>query len=217
MTGCSHYRTITPLLQPSSLCETGFPHVPSVFCFGSLFNPLRAHHEWGTESSPYWLQVTVTVWYYTKRPMQLRPFSDQLYTPSEFQLFSIHPPEFSALDVAEAPSGEGRRNWARNCLWILPTKSLFHTSNGSLTRRKILWHGTGGFTSTRRKSYYGVLLLLQTYRSRRGLNPRTLGPVASTITITPPRTTVSHVTLNPHTRMRRLWRALLWTHFPVVR
>jgi hypothetical protein len=48
---------------------------------------------------------------------------------------------------------------------------------------------TDGFTSPPKE---GVLLILSPFkihRPRPGLNPRTLGPVASTLTTTPPRAT----------------------------
>jgi hypothetical protein len=67
-----------------------------------------------------WLLVTLTVWYRTKRPIQLRSFCDQLCFPRELQSFPICPPDFSALIAAETPSSEAERNWARNGRWILP-------------------------------------------------------------------------------------------------
>jgi hypothetical protein len=50
-----------------------------------------------------------------------------------------------------------------------------------LTCLKILQHVTDGFTSLRRKSCCGFLSLLIIHRPRPGLNPRTLGPMASTL------------------------------------
>jgi hypothetical protein len=49
------------------------------------------------------LLVTVMQWYCTKRSMSLRPFSD----PFAPHLSSNHPPEFSALVVADIPSSKG--------------------------------------------------------------------------------------------------------------
>jgi hypothetical protein len=46
------------------------------------------------------------------------------------------------------------------------------------------------FLPLRRKSCYGVLLPLRIHHLRPGLNPRTLGLMESTITITPYRTTI---------------------------
>jgi hypothetical protein len=57
----------------------------------------------------------------------------------------------------------------------------------SLTCRKILRHGTSGFTS---HSKEGVLRIFVTFKNpspRPVLNPRSLGPVASTLTTTPSR------------------------------
>jgi hypothetical protein len=66
------------------------------------------------------LLITVTGWYPTKRPMQLRPFSDLFWSTSRLLSFPIHPPEVSALVAAEKPSSEAERKWARNGWWILP-------------------------------------------------------------------------------------------------
>jgi hypothetical protein len=69
-------------------------------------------------------------------------------------------------------------------------KYLFYTSKGSFTCRKILRHGTDGFTPPpRRKVRCGFLSPIKIRRPRPGLNPRTLRPMASTLTIRSPRTT----------------------------
>jgi hypothetical protein len=73
----------------------------------------------------YWLLVTIMRWYRTKHPMQLQQFSDLLWSPSEFQSFPIHPPQFPALVAADTPSNEAGRNLVRNVLSIFPTASLF--------------------------------------------------------------------------------------------
>jgi hypothetical protein len=62
----------------------------------------------------------------------------------------------------------------------------------SLACRKIL-HEADGFTSLRRKSCYRFLSPLKIYCSGPSFKPRTFGPMASTITITRPRTTKSVV------------------------
>jgi hypothetical protein len=68
-------------------------------------------------------------------------------------------------------------------------KHLFHISKGSLTCRKILQHETDGFTPPPLKEGLLIFILLKVHRPRPGLNPRTLGPMASTLNITPPMTT----------------------------
>jgi hypothetical protein len=65
-------------------------------------------------------------------------------------------------------------------------------SKGNLTCRKILRHGSTDLLPLRRKACCGFLSPLQIHCSWTGSNPRTLGPLASTITITPPRT-ISHL------------------------
>jgi hypothetical protein len=63
-------------------------------------------------------------------------------------------------------------------------------SAGILTCRKILLlvHGTDGFTFPPKKVMLRTSSLLKIHHFRPGLNPRTLGPMASAITTLPPRT-----------------------------
>jgi hypothetical protein len=60
---------------------------------------------------------------------------------------------------------------------------------GSLTCLKTYDTGLRALLYLRRKSWYGFLSQLKIHCSRPGLDPRTLGPMASTITARPPRTT----------------------------
>jgi hypothetical protein len=119
--------------------------------------------------------------------MQLRPFSDPLcLSPYEF-LFPIHPPSYLPWLQQRhivAKRGETGRELAAECCLSVSLAYL----NGSLTCREVLGHGTD-LLPLRKKSYYGFLSPLKFHRSRLGLNPQTLGPIASTITITPPITT----------------------------
>jgi hypothetical protein len=65
-----------------------------------------------------------------------------------------------------------------------------NTSKGFLTCRETLRHEASGFLPLRRrKSCYRFLTPLKIHWLLPGLNPRTLGPMANTLTITPPRTT----------------------------
>jgi hypothetical protein len=61
------------------------------------------------------------------------------------------------------------------------------TSQGSLTCRKNLRHGASGFTSHPKGGVLRIVIAIKNPSLRPGLNPRLLGPVASTLTITPPR------------------------------
>jgi hypothetical protein len=63
--------------------------------------------------------------------------------------------------------------------------SAFSYSNCSLTRHKILRHGTNGLLPVWRRRATDIAL--KNPSSRPGFNPRTLGLMASTLTITPPR------------------------------
>jgi hypothetical protein len=56
---------------------------------------------------------------------------------------------------------------------------------GSLTYRKILRHGAGGFTSPSKEFALRIFIALKNPSPWSGFNPRTLGPIAITLTITP--------------------------------
>jgi hypothetical protein len=65
---------------------------------------------------------------------------------------------------------------------------------GSLTCRKILRHGTSGFTSHPKEGVLQIFIALKNPSPRPGLNPRPLGPVISTLTTTPPRRFLCDIT-----------------------
>jgi hypothetical protein len=58
---------------------------------------------------------------------------------------------------------------------------------GSLKCRKILRHGISGFTSHPKEGVLRIFIALKNPSPRPDLNSRPLGPVASTLTTTPPR------------------------------
>jgi hypothetical protein len=69
--------------------------------------------------------------------------------------------------------------------------------NISIHARKVLLHAVHtALLPLRRKLCYGFLSPLNIHRPRPGLNPRTLGPVASTLTTSPPRATVFSLRCN---------------------
>jgi hypothetical protein len=59
--------------------------------------------------------------------------------------------------------------------------------NGSFACRKILRLGISGFTSHPNEGVLRIFIALKNPSPRPGFNPQPLGPVASTITTTPPR------------------------------
>jgi hypothetical protein len=59
--------------------------------------------------------------------------------------------------------------------------------NGSFTCRKILRHGTSGFTSHPKEGVLRIFIALENPSLRPRLKPRPLTPVASTLTTIPPR------------------------------
>jgi hypothetical protein len=66
----------------------------------------------------------------------------------------------------------------------------FCLRNISIHARKVLLHAVNPL---RRKWCYGFLSPLKIHQPRPELNPQTLGPVASTLTTSPPRATLSVV------------------------
>jgi hypothetical protein len=58
---------------------------------------------------------------------------------------------------------------------------------GSFICRKILRHGPSGFTSHPKEGVLWIFILFKSPSPQPGLNPQPFGPVASTLTITPPR------------------------------
>jgi hypothetical protein len=74
-------------------------------------------------------------------------------------------------------SGASRRNGRRSDTFAYQYLKYLR---GCLICRKILRRGTSGFTSNPKESVLRIL------SPRQGLNPRPLGPVASTLTTTPP-------------------------------
>jgi hypothetical protein len=69
---------------------------------------------------------------------------------------------------------------------ILSIQYLWYV-NGSFTCRKTLQHGTSGFTSHTKEGVLRIFISLQNLLPRPDLNPRPLGPAASTLTTTLPR------------------------------
>jgi hypothetical protein len=63
---------------------------------------------------------------------------------------------------------------------ILLTKHLFHARK-VLLHAINLRHGTDGFTSPPKEVVLWIFITLKIHRPRPGLNPQTLGPVASTL------------------------------------
>jgi hypothetical protein len=170
-----------------------FSHSRDIFSPWSLrsYNTRRLRKLWYSPLCGV-LLVTVTEWYRTKRPVQLRPFSDASCSPSEFYSFPVYPPEFPVLVAAHTLSSgagvPGREMAAEFCLSV----SLSYLK-GSLTSRKILLYVADGFNS-QKEVVLRIFIDLKTHLSRPGLNPRNLVPMASTITITPPRTTCVRLT-----------------------
>jgi hypothetical protein len=97
----------------------------------------------------------------------------------------IHPPELSG-SKQQRHLVANQDKLGEKCQWILLTKYLFHTE-GSLTCRKSLtWYRRLYFPSDRTRAT-ACFILIKNHRPRPGLNPRTLGPMAVTISTRAPR------------------------------
>jgi hypothetical protein len=83
-------------------------------------------------------------------------------------------------EISGASSRSGRRNENLRIQYLWYVK-------GSSTCRKILRHGTSGFTSNLKEGVLWIFITLKNPSPHPGLNPRPLGPVASTLTTIPPR------------------------------
>jgi hypothetical protein len=94
------------------------------------------------------------------------------------------PPVLSGGPASRDISGAGRRmdEWNQNLFYPSPWDS-----NRSLTCRTILRHETSGFTSHPYECVLRIFIALKNPSPWPGSNPRPLGPVASTLTITPLR------------------------------
>jgi hypothetical protein len=76
------------------------------------------------------------------------------------------------------------------CALVLSANYFYHTSQGSLTCSTILLHEADGFTCPPKEVVLQVFIALKNLPPSAALNPRTVGPVASTITTRPPKATI---------------------------
>jgi hypothetical protein len=105
-----------------------------------------------------------------------------MHSPSAFLSCLIHSLELRGSNQ-QKPSSETGRNLARNGLEFC-RRSISHTAVQSCDMRPT------ALLPLRLKAWYGFLSPLRIYRPRPGFNLSALGPVVSTITIRPPRTTI---------------------------
>jgi hypothetical protein len=82
---------------------------------------------------------------------------------------------------------------AKEMINLVFGSNFLQTWKGCLTCCKILRHGADSFTSLRKKACCEFLLPLKIHRPQPGFNPRNLATIGSTLTITPPRTTIKSV------------------------
>jgi hypothetical protein len=82
------------------------------------------------------------------------------------------------------------------------------------TCRKILQHGANGFTSLRKKVVLQIFIAIKKPSSLAGFDPRTLGPVANTITRRPRRATVADSRLAGQEILRHYKTGMLIRTYP---
>jgi hypothetical protein len=175
-------------------------YINRYICFGFFyvkvkFFPVPKHsvkkaywgREWKVSYILNLLLSTVTGWYRTKRPMQLRPLSDvSYYLLSSNHSRFIHQNSLLWLQQKHLVAKRGEI-W-RKCTWILPISISVYTSRVLQHAVKSYDMGPSDLLPIRRKSYCGFVSPLNIHRSRPSFYPWTLGPMSSTITIAPPRT-----------------------------
>jgi hypothetical protein len=100
----------------------------------------------------------------------------------------------SSVEVLQADtSGANRRNRRRSENF---SYQYLRYLKGCLTCRKVLRHGTSGFTSHSKEGVLRIFIALKNESSWPGLNPRPFGPVASTLTTTRPRRHLTYYRLH---------------------
>jgi hypothetical protein len=96
---------------------------------------------------------------------------------------------------------------AREMNLALQSVQFFHTRQDSLTCRKILRHGTDGFTSPPKVSVLQICITLKNPSPSAGFEPANFGPMASTLIIRLPRTT-NRVLMKCITKIKHMWPSL---------
>jgi hypothetical protein len=105
-------------------------------------------------------------------------------TPNSFTRALWQPTVLSGGPVSRDISGASTRMGEENENLVYPSLWDFERS---LTCRKILRHGTSGFTSYLKEGVLWIIIALKNPLPCQDSNPRPLGPVTSTLTTTPPR------------------------------
>jgi hypothetical protein len=93
---------------------------------------------------PLQTTITATGWYHTKRPIQLRSFSDLLCLPIQVLIIPDSSKQITSTDTWY----RNRAELGEKCPLILTARYLCHTPQGSLTCRKILHFPPEGSCAT---------------------------------------------------------------------
>jgi hypothetical protein len=121
--------------------------------------------------------------------------------PAGYNSWLIHQSSLAVLPAetsgASRRNGRSSENFSYQYLKYL---------KGSLICHKNLRHGTSNSTSHPKEGVLRIVIALKNPSSRPGLNPRPLGPVASTLITTAPRRLKSSLTLNIKMKVK------VWNH-----
>jgi hypothetical protein len=116
--------------------------------------------------------------------------------------WTVHQSSLAVLlaETSRVSRRNGRRSDNFSCHYMKYLK-------GSLTWRKILRHGTSVFISHPNEGVLWIFIALKNPSPRTSLNSRPLGPVASTLTTTPPRRLYEALITNRARPVRDVWHA----------
>jgi hypothetical protein len=111
-----------------------------------------------------------------------------MVTPAGDNSWLFHQNSMAVFPVET--SGASRRNGRRSENFAY---QYLKYVKGYLTYRKILRNRTSGFTAHPKKGVLRICITLKNSSPRLGLNLQPLGPVTSTLTTTPPRRLLCHI------------------------
>jgi hypothetical protein len=138
----------------------------------------RRAFPWNRE---YWWETSFWSSFCSKK-LQFRRYQDTFASVSKKVIKKTFPTHWNDLWIRTKGYKTSHTAHGLRDFWI----TLYFEA--SLTCRKILRHGADGFTSPTKKVVLQILSPLKIYRPQPGLNPRILGWIESTITITTHRT-----------------------------
>jgi hypothetical protein len=130
---------------------------------------------------------------------ELRTPTGPLFIPQE--IYEHGEPQWNGVERVKTPDlstralyqsyqqsfGSKQKQRAKGMMNLSLLSIFISTCNWFFTCRKTLQHGASGFTSPHMEGVLQIFIVLKIPSPWPGLNPRTLGLMTSTLTITPPR------------------------------